>query len=110
MERAQVISAFGALAQETRLDTCRLLAQAGQEGMPAGDVAASLGQLPNTLSFHFKRLRQAGLVTMRREGQSSIYSLRPDTMSALLGFLSENCRAGVGSTAPIQSGPKSEST
>jgi DNA-binding transcriptional ArsR family regulator len=52
-----------ALAQGNRLDIYRLLVHAGPDGMPAGQVAAALGLPPNTLSFHFDRLRNAGLVT-----------------------------------------------
>ena len=37
------LAAFAALAQETRLDTLRLLMQAGPEGMLAGEIAQSLG-------------------------------------------------------------------
>jgi DNA-binding transcriptional ArsR family regulator len=44
-----------------RLDTYRLLVQAGREGMQAGEIAAAPGIAPNTLSFHFDRLRHAGL-------------------------------------------------
>ena len=62
--------------------------------MPAGEVAAAIGLPPNTLTFHFDRLRQAGLVTVRREGRSMIYAARYDTMNALLGYLTENCCAG----------------
>ena len=62
--------------------------------MPAGEVAAAIGLPPNTLTFHFDRLRQAGLVTVRREGRSMIYAARYDTMNALLGYLTENCCKG----------------
>jgi hypothetical protein len=46
---------------------------------------------PNTSSFHFDRLRQAGLVTVKRNGRSLIYVAMYDTMNALIGFLTENC-------------------
>src|SRR5438105_3742948 len=59
MEKSHVIAALAALAQDNRLETYRLLVQAGPTGMPAGQVAAALGLPPNTLSFHFDRLRQA---------------------------------------------------
>jgi DNA-binding transcriptional ArsR family regulator len=59
-----------------------------------GEIAAALGLPPNTLSFHFDRLRQAGLVTVRRNGRSMIYAARYDTMNALIGFLTENCCGG----------------
>lgn len=94
MEKTTVIDALAALAQENRLDTYRLLVQAGPDGISAGEIAAALGLPPNTLSFHFDRLRQAGLVTVRRNGRSMIYAARYDTMSALIGFLTENCCGG----------------
>jgi len=49
---------------------------------------------PNTLTFHFDRLRAAGLVTVRREGRSMIYAARFETMNALIAYLTENCCAG----------------
>jgi len=94
MEKNNVVAALAALAQDNRLDVFRLLVQAGPEGMPAGAVATALKLAPNTLTFHFDRLRTAGLVTVRREGRSMIYAAQFDTMNALLGFLTENCCAG----------------
>jgi DNA-binding transcriptional ArsR family regulator len=99
MEKSDAIAALAALAQDNRLDVFRLLVQAGPEGMPAGAVAEALGLAPNTLTFHFDRLRTAGLVTVRREGRSMIYAAQFETMNGLLGFLSENCCGGV-SCAP----------
>lgn len=106
MEQTDVVAALAALAQDNRLQTYRLLVQAGPEGMPAGQVASELGLAPNTLSFHFDRLRQAGLVTVRREGRSLIYAAQFDTMNALLGYLTENCCRGVSmSCAPQTCAP-----
>jgi ArsR family transcriptional regulator len=94
MEKMDAVSALAALAQDNRLDVFRLLVQAGPDGMPAGGVADALDLAPNTLTFHFDRLRQAGLVTVRREGRSMIYAARFETMNALLAFLTENCCGG----------------
>ena len=94
MEKIDAVAALAALAQDNRLDVFRLLVQTGPEGMPAGGVAEALDLAPNTLTFHFDRLRQAGLVTVRREGRSMIYAARFETMNALLGFLTENCCKG----------------
>ena len=94
MKTDAAVSALSALAQDSRLDVFRLLVQAGPEGMAAGAVAEALGLAPNTLSFHFDRLREAGLVAVRRDGRSMIYSARFETMNALLGFLTENCCQG----------------
>ena len=94
MENSDAVAALAALAQDNRLDIFRLLVQAGPEGMPAGAVAAALDLAPNTLTFHFDRLRAAGLVTVRREGRSMIYAARFETMNALLSYLTDNCCGG----------------
>jgi ArsR family transcriptional regulator, arsenate/arsenite/antimonite-responsive transcriptional repressor len=91
MEKSHAVAALGALAQDHRLETYRLLVEAGPDGMPAGEVAAAVGLAPNTLTFHLDRLRQADLVTVRRDGRSMIYAARYDTMNALIGYLTENC-------------------
>src|ERR1700723_1555331 len=98
MEKTDVVAALAALAQDNRLDVFRLLVKAGPEGMPAGGVANALKLAPNTLTFHFDRLRDAGLVTVRRDGRSMIYSAQYEQMNALLGFLTENCCAGAPAT------------
>lgn len=94
MEKIDAIAALAALAQENRLDVFRLLVRAGPNGMPAGAVAETLEIAPNTLTFHFDRLRQAGLITVRREGRSMIYAARFEIMNGLLDYLTENCCQG----------------
>src|ERR1700724_771027 len=94
MEKNNVVAALAALAQDNRLDVFRLLVQAGPEGMAAGAVSAALNLAPNTLTFHFDRLRIAGLVTVRRDGRSMIYAAQFEAMNSLLGYLTENCCGG----------------
>src|ERR1051325_3601671 len=94
MEKSNAVAALAALSQDNRLDVFRLLVQAGPDGMAAGAVAEALDLAPNTLTFHFDRLRAAGLVTGRRDGRSMIYAAQFDTMNALLGYLTENCCQG----------------
>ena len=94
MKKTDAVAALAALAQDNRLDVFRLLVQAGAEGIPAGAVADALDLAPNTLTFHFDRLRAAGLITVRREGRSMIYAAQFERMNALLGFLTENCCGG----------------
>jgi DNA-binding transcriptional ArsR family regulator len=94
MEKSIAVAALAALAQESRLDVFLLLVQAGPSGMSAGEIAEALGIAPNTLTFHFDRLRMAGLVSVRRQGRSMIYAARFDTMNGLLGYLTENCCQG----------------
>jgi DNA-binding transcriptional ArsR family regulator len=101
METTDAVAALAALAQESRLDAFRLLVQAGREGMQAGQIAAALGVPPNTLTFHFDRLRMGGLVSVRRDGRAMIYAAHFATMNALLAYLTENCCGGV-PCAPAQ--------
>jgi DNA-binding transcriptional ArsR family regulator len=94
MDRLDAAAALAALAQESRLEVYRLLVQAGPRGLAAGEVASRLGIAPNTLSFHFDRLRHAGLVSVARQGRSLIYAARYETMNNLLAYLTENCCGG----------------
>lgn len=108
MEKIDAVEALAALAQENRLDVYRLLVEAGPEGMAAGEVATALDVSPNTLTFHFDRLRHAALVTVRREGRSMIYAARFDTMNDLLAYLTENCCQGRKSCASAKRTKKSK--
>src|ERR1041384_4805785 len=109
MEKSDAIAALAALAQDNRLDVFRLLVRAGPDGLAAGAVADKLSLAPNTLSFHFDRLRNAGLVTCKRDGRSLIYAARFETMNGLLGYLTENCCGGVADCTPAACAPKSAS-
>ena len=94
METKQAVQALGALAQDTRLGIYRLLVQSGPEGMAAGQIGEKLDLPPATLSFHLAGLTRAGLAQSRQEGRFVIYSADFQAMSALVGFLSENCCGG----------------
>jgi DNA-binding transcriptional ArsR family regulator len=95
MEMDIAIKALAALAQETRLTIFRTLVQAGEPGLPAGQLARTLS-IPNaTLSFHLKELAHAELVVARQESRFIYYSANFATMNALLGYLTENCCAGI---------------
>jgi ArsR family transcriptional regulator, arsenate/arsenite/antimonite-responsive transcriptional repressor len=94
MKKQSAISILAALAQDSRLDAFRLLVEAGPQGMPAGHLAASLKLNPNALTFHLDRLRDAGLVTVRRQGRSMIYAAQFETMNKLISYLTDQCCEG----------------
>ena len=94
MKKHDAVSILSALAQESRLDVFRLLVEAGPEGMPAGHIAISVRLPPNALSFHLDRLWGAGLITVRREGRSMIYSAQLEAMNSLVSYLTDNCCQG----------------
>lgn len=72
----------------------RLLVQTGADGLQPGQIAERLGVPANTLSFHLKELKHAGLVTFRREGRALFYVAENIAMNALLAYLTENCCQG----------------
>jgi ArsR family transcriptional regulator, arsenate/arsenite/antimonite-responsive transcriptional repressor len=94
MKKQGAVAILAALAQDNRLDVFRLLVEAGRDGMPAGHIAASLRLPPNALSFHLDRLREAGLVTARRDGRSMIYAARFEAMNSLVSYLTDDCCQG----------------
>ena len=94
MKKPEAVAILTALAQDNRLDVFRLLVEAGPEGMPAGHIASSLKLQPNALTFHLDRLREANLVTVRREGRSMIYAARYEAMNALIAYLTAHCCEG----------------
>lgn len=94
MKIESAVEALGALAQEHRLGLFRLLVQAGDQGMPAGAIAAKLGVPNSSLSFHLAQLRNAGLILQERQHRSLIYRANYPAMNGLVGYLMENCCAG----------------
>jgi len=61
---------FSALGAEPRLQIFAVAAGAHPEGMVAGEVQEELGIPASTLSHHLEKLKQVGLVKVRREGLS----------------------------------------
>ena len=111
METLDAVEALAALSQESRLQIYRLLVEAGPKGMQAGEIASALDISPNTLTFHFDRLRHAALVTVRRDGRAMIYAARFETMNDLIGYLTKNCCGGeAGKCAPIKKSARRKAT
>src|SRR3954469_6475322 len=84
---------FEAIAQPKRREILRLLA-GGEKS--AGDVASRFDITQPAVSQHLKVLREAGLVSERREGTRRLYSVRPDGLAELHEFLAEELPAGLG--------------
>ena len=75
---------FAALSDETRLQIVEILV--GGERCVC-DLQEALGAAQSRLSFHLKKLKEAGLVEDRREGRWSYYSLNPETLEAMGEYL-----------------------
>ena len=94
MEVKTAVIALTALAQESRLKIFRLLVQAGEDGLAAGEIAEELDIPAATLTFHLKELSHAGLVDSQREGRSIRYALRIEGIRDLLNYLLHDCCKG----------------
>ena len=94
MDTRDAVAALAALAQETRLAAFRLLVQAGEGGISAGEIAQALDVPAPTLSFHLKELANAGLVSSRQEGRNVIYGTAYAAMDELIAYLTDNCCQG----------------
>jgi DNA-binding transcriptional ArsR family regulator len=94
MNAKQAVTALGAVANDHRLAIYRILVQKGQQGLPAGDIAARLDVPPSSLTFHLQHMLEAGLVTQRRLGRQIIYAADFAAMNGLVSYLTENCCGG----------------
>jgi DNA-binding transcriptional ArsR family regulator len=94
MESNQAIAALSALAQSSRLDAFRLLVQNEPAGLPAGEIAKSLGAPQNTVSTHLSVLQNSNLVVSERQGRSIIYRAQIPTLRELMLFLAKDCCGG----------------
>ena len=75
-ERAEVLGAFKALADGTRLDIFRLIA-AQTEPICVCDIVDRFEVSQPTISHHLKVLRDAGLVTATKRGIWAYYAADP---------------------------------
>jgi ArsR family transcriptional regulator len=82
----QLVAAFHALSDETRLAIVKRLA--GGERCVC-DLQDLLDAAQSRLSYHLKTLKDAGLIADRREGRWVHYSLVPGALEAVSGFVGE---------------------
>ena len=82
---------FSAIGNEARLRIIRLLLATHPEGMIVGDIAAELGIAASTLSHHLEKLKNEGLVRVRRESTFLWYSVNEEGLRELLQFLYAEC-------------------
>ena len=75
---------FAALSDETRLQIVENLTR-GERCVC--DLQEDLGAAQSRLSFHLKKLKDAGLVEDRKEGRWSFYSLNPESIETMREFL-----------------------
>jgi DNA-binding transcriptional ArsR family regulator len=77
---------FDAIAQPKRREILRLLA-GGERS--AGEIASRFSVTQPAISQHLKVLKEAGLLSERRDGARRLYSVRPEGLEDLHGFLAD---------------------
>src|SRR2546421_1431994 len=83
--------AFAAIGAEARLRIVRLLLTAHPDGLVVGEIQEELDIPNSTLSHHLDKLRNEGLVTVRRESTFLRYNANTDALQELLRFLYAEC-------------------
>jgi ArsR family transcriptional regulator, arsenate/arsenite/antimonite-responsive transcriptional repressor len=81
---ARIARWFGALSDETRLQIVEMLV--GGERCVC-DLQVALDAYQSRLSFHLRKLKEAGLVDDRKEGRWVYYSLNPEVLDSMAEFL-----------------------
>jgi len=71
---------FHALSDETRLQILDLL-RSGEHCVC--DLSSALGAQQSRLSFHLRTLKEAGLVSDRRQGRWIYYGIRADALEEM---------------------------
>jgi ArsR family transcriptional regulator len=97
---------FAALASEPRLRIVRLLLSTYPEGLIVGDIQAELGIANSTLSHHLEKLKNEGLVAVRRDSNRLWYCAKEDVLEELLAFLFAECCTRSGAVNPKAVLPK----
>ena len=77
---------FQAVAEETRFEIVRCLSD-GERCVC--ELQNDLDAAQSRLSFHLKKLKEAGVVSDRRDGRWVYYSLVPEALDEMRGFLGE---------------------
>src|SRR5215475_5484486 len=94
---ADMLSAIGA---EQRLRITQLLLTAHPDGMVAGEIQAELGISASNLSHHLDKLKNEGVIAVKREGIFLRYTANTGALQDLLTFLFSECCARTKAVRP----------
>lgn len=86
LQNDTLLRRFQAVAEETRFRIVQLLAD-GERCVC--ELQAELDAAQSRLSFHLKKLKDAGVVSDRRDGRWVHYSLVPEALEEMRAFLGE---------------------
>lgn len=85
MDTIQTSKVFKALADEVRLTIVRCLAK-NEQPVKSCDVVKSCSSIASlsqpAMSHHFKKLTDAGVVTVKKQGTENVYQLNRQSLSS----------------------------
>lgn len=79
------------MGTEARLRIMQLLLSAHPEGMVVGEIQEELDIPNSTLSHHLDKLRNEGLVDVKRESTFLRYTANTEALQEILQFLYAEC-------------------
>ena len=88
---ARYADMFAAMGTESRLHIMRLLLSAHPHGLVVGEIQSELGISASTLSHHLDKLKNEGLVDVKRESTFLRCTANTAALQELLGFLYAEC-------------------
>ena len=88
---ARYADMFAAMGAEPRLRVMRILLTAHPQGLVVGDIQEDLGIPASTLSHHLEKLKNEGLVAVRREGTFLWYTANTEALQEIINFLYAEC-------------------
>jgi DNA-binding transcriptional ArsR family regulator len=88
---ARYADMFSAMGTEARLRIMQLLLSAHPEGLVVGEIQQELDIPNSTLSHHLDKLRNEGLVEVRREATFLRYTANTEALREILQFLYAEC-------------------
>lgn len=86
LSNKRLVAVFHALSDETRLAIVKRLA--GGERCVC-DLQDLLDAAQSRLSYHLKTLKDAGIISDRRDGRWVHYALVPGALETVVGFMDE---------------------
>jgi ArsR family transcriptional regulator, arsenate/arsenite/antimonite-responsive transcriptional repressor len=91
MEQQLAVKRLGELGHDTRISVFRLLVQAGNKGLPVGEIQERLNVIGPTLSHHIHRLIGAGLIRQERDGRTLYCFAELEALKDVVEFLEAEC-------------------
>lgn len=88
---ARYADMFSAMGTEARLRIMQLLLTAHPEGLVVGEIQQELDIPNSTLSHHLDKLKNEGLIQVRRESTFLRYTANTQALQEILQFLYAEC-------------------